>query len=159
MKVKFRCELDGTNNLQCTLVLNCAYSDVILKLSGDSNSNLIKMNSSSFCQKRVDHNIDDRSFDNSLELTPGHRVITQNLGTNWTCTSDLIIRKLLHLSKTYVNTQFHSHIKLIAGTKPRVTIIIVMVSLIFIGIIMGVVCVSVLCTIKRLVVPVSCHLI
>ena len=106
MKVKLRCELDGTNNLQCTLVLNCAYSYVILKLSGDSNSNLIKMNSSSFCQKRVDHNIDDRSFDNSLELTPGHRVITQNLSTNWTCTSDLIICKLLHLSKLALTLNF-----------------------------------------------------
>ena len=73
--VKFRCELDGTDNLQCTLVLNCIYSDVILKLSGDNNRNVIKMNNLSFCQKSYS-NIDDRSFDNLLELTPGHRVIT-----------------------------------------------------------------------------------
>ena len=89
MKVKFRCELDGIYNLQCTLVLNCVYSD--------NNSSVIKMNNYSFCQNKVYRSTDDRSFDNSLELTSGQRVITQNLSTNWTCTSDLNICKLLNL--------------------------------------------------------------
>ena len=101
MKVKFRCELDGSYNLRCTLVLNCAYSDVIMKFSGDNNSNVIKMNNLSFCKKKVYHNIDDWIFDNSLELSPEYGVITQNLSANWTCTSDLIIRKSPHPSNLY----------------------------------------------------------
>ena len=46
MKVKFRCELDGIYILRCIIVLNCVYSDVILKLSCDNNSSVIKMNKS-----------------------------------------------------------------------------------------------------------------
>jgi hypothetical protein len=85
----FLCDLDDAYNLQCTLVLNSVYSDVIMRFTGDNNSAVKEINS---CHMSSTVYYEDFTADDHLIH---EKIITQNFSINSTCTSDNAIISML----------------------------------------------------------------
>lgn len=99
MKVTFSCDLDGAHYLQCTLVLNSPYSNVIMKLTGDDSNNAVE--GINICNTSVVHNEDEL-----MNFAADEKIITQNFSINTTCPSDIIIIISTLLLHFYANSHF-----------------------------------------------------
>ena len=97
--VAFLCDLDGAHYLQCTLVLNISYSDVIMKLIGNDSNKAVK--GINICNTRVVHNEDE-----SLNFAADEKIITQKFSINSTCPSDNIIISKFVAAFFYANSCF-----------------------------------------------------
>ena len=81
MNVAFLC---NAHYLNCTMMLRSAYSDVLMKLTGDDNNNKINYS----CDKRNDIDEEELNFTIGDELHSQNKVITRNFSINSTCPSD-----------------------------------------------------------------------
>jgi hypothetical protein len=93
MNVAFLCDLNDAQLLQCTLVLNCVYSDVIMRFTGGNNNSAVKDVNSCHISNAV-HNKDKLNFTTD-ELPKLVDIIIQNFSINSTCLSDNTISSRL----------------------------------------------------------------
>ena len=83
MNVAFLCNVHD-HYLNCTLMLRSAYSDVLMKLTGDDNNNEINYS----CDKRNGIDKEELNFTIGDELHSQNKVITRTFSINSTCPSD-----------------------------------------------------------------------
>ena len=81
MNVAFLC---NAHYLNCTLMLRSAYSDVLMKLTGDDNNNEINYS----CDKRNDIDKEELNFTIGDELHSQNKAISRKFRINSTCPSD-----------------------------------------------------------------------
>ena len=89
MNVALFCDLDDAHYLQCALMLNSAYSDVIMTVTGDENNSDFKGINS--CNTRSAVNHEDKLNFTADELLNLKSIITQNFSISSTCPSDNVI--------------------------------------------------------------------
>ena len=89
MNVALFCDLHDAHYLQCALMLNSAYSDVIMTVTGDENNS--DFNNINSCNTTSAVNYEDKLNFTADELLNLKSIITQKFSINSTCPSDNVI--------------------------------------------------------------------